>query len=156
MSVPKVGVGIIIKNTEGKVLLGHRIGTHGKNTWSFPGGHMEWKETPIQCAIRETYEETGLEVTNLKFLGFTNDIFEEQNKHYITLFYVGDAISENVELKEPDKCSGWQWFMWDNLPQPLFLPLQNLFKNDPENSFVLDALKPCRTHNYQEAKKLIM
>ncbi len=33
--------------------------------WGFPKGHLEDGETPAQAAIRETAEETGLEVLNL-------------------------------------------------------------------------------------------
>jgi hypothetical protein len=29
---------------------------------------------------------------------------------------------------EPEKCAEWAWFSWDDLPQPLFIPIQNLFK----------------------------
>jgi 8-oxo-dGTP diphosphatase len=28
--------------------------------WSLPKGHMEYKESDIQCALRELYEETGI------------------------------------------------------------------------------------------------
>ncbi|MDI2113062.1 NUDIX domain-containing protein [Commensalibacter nepenthis] len=31
--------------------------------WSFPGGHTEGNENPFETAIRETYEETGIELT---------------------------------------------------------------------------------------------
>jgi 8-oxo-dGTP pyrophosphatase MutT (NUDIX family) len=34
--------------------------------WAFPGGKLEEGETPEMAAIRETYEETKLAVTNLK------------------------------------------------------------------------------------------
>jgi 8-oxo-dGTP diphosphatase len=29
---------------------------------------------------------------------------------------------------EPEKCEEWGWFSMDNLPNPLFLPLQNFMK----------------------------
>lgn len=29
---------------------------------------------------------------------------------------------------EPEKCDGWEWFDWNKLPQPLFIPVQNLQK----------------------------
>ena len=35
----------------------------------FPGGRMESDETPIQCALRETYEELGIAETDISVLG---------------------------------------------------------------------------------------
>ncbi len=35
----------------------------------FPGGRMEAEETPVQCALRETYEELGIEEKNIEILG---------------------------------------------------------------------------------------
>lgn len=35
----------------------------------FPGGRMEAGETPIRCALRETYEELGIENTDIEILG---------------------------------------------------------------------------------------
>jgi 8-oxo-dGTP pyrophosphatase MutT (NUDIX family) len=40
---------------------------HAKlNKWLPPGGHMEANETPPECAIREAFEETGLEIELIK------------------------------------------------------------------------------------------
>jgi len=33
---PKIGVGVMIINKEGKILLGKRKNAHGDGTWSFP------------------------------------------------------------------------------------------------------------------------
>src|SRR5262245_31889419 len=77
----KVGIGVFIFNEAGHVLLGKRINSHGHGTWGLPGGHLEYGETPIECAIREAREETGLILTHLKEGLFTNDIFQEENKH---------------------------------------------------------------------------
>lgn len=40
----------------------------------------------MQCTERETEEETGLKVKAVSLLTATNDIFEAEGKHYITLF----------------------------------------------------------------------
>jgi 8-oxo-dGTP diphosphatase len=124
---PGVGMCVIVTK-DNKVLMGKRIGAHGENTWSFPGGHLEFNETLEECATRETKEETGIQIKNVRIGSFTNDIFEKEKKHYITLFMVADYDSGDVGIKEPDKCLEWNWFEWDNLPSPLFLPIQNLLK----------------------------
>ena len=123
----RVGVAAVIMR-EGRILLGERIGSHGANTWATPGGHLELGESIEECAKREAYEETGLVVESFKKLTFTNDIFEKENKHYVTLFVVGTSSSGEPKITEPDKCKQWQWFSLDELPEPLFLPLTNLLK----------------------------
>lgn len=72
----KTGIGVIIYKS-GQVLIGQRIGSHGANTWSFPGGHLEEGEKPEATARRELFEETGLKVNILSPAGFTFDYFEE-------------------------------------------------------------------------------
>lgn len=123
----RVGVAAIIVR-DGRILLGERIGSHGAHTWATPGGHLEFGESIEACAARETLEETGLVVSSFKKLGFTNDVFEQDNKHYITLFVVGTSDEGEPQVMEPNKCKQWQWCALDDLPAPLFLSLNNLLK----------------------------
>lgn len=51
---------IVLKDD--KVLLIGAKDDKGKLFWSFPKGHQEADETDIETAIRETKEETGLDV----------------------------------------------------------------------------------------------
>jgi 8-oxo-dGTP diphosphatase len=125
VSQPRVGVGVLVWYDR-KVLLGRRRGAHGAQTWSFPGGHLEFGESWEACAAREVREETGLELDSLGFAAVTNDVFVDEGKHYITVFMQGQARSSAAERREPDKCEGWQWFDWSDLPSPLFLPIRNL------------------------------
>ena len=131
---PKVGIGVIILKDK-RVLMGKRKNSHGQDTWSFPGGHLELNETWEDCARRETMEETGIKIKNIRFSAATNDIFTLEEKHYITILMLSDYDSGEVAIMEPEKCSGWEWFDWDNLPSPLFLPVENLLKNN-YNPFV--------------------
>lgn len=122
---PKVGLGVyIIKDN--KVLLGKRIGKHGNGFWSAPGGHLEFGESWEECARRETLEEAGIEIKNLRFVGLTNDIHEAEDKHYVTIAMLADYDSGEVKIMEPEKLERWDWFAWDELPVPLFLPMQHL------------------------------
>jgi 8-oxo-dGTP diphosphatase len=126
---PLVGVGVLIRKN-GKFLLAKRKGSHGSGTWSPPGGKLEFGEEIETAAIRETYEETGLMITGLRFLTATNDIFKEDNKHYVTLWLKAEYTSGKPKIMEPDKLShAWEWFSIDQLPSPLFIPLQNLLKH---------------------------
>ncbi|MEQ3515674.1 NUDIX hydrolase [Pseudoalteromonas sp. BZB3] len=125
----RVGVAVVIIR-DGKILLGERIGSHGANTWATPGGHLEMGEEIAACAIRETLEETGLKVSGVSQLGFSNDVFNPLNKHYVTLYVVANGVEGEPEIMEPNKCLGWQWFALDELPKPLFLSLENFLKQD--------------------------
>ena len=120
-----VGVAVIVLREE-KVLLGRRRNTHGEGTWAFPGGHLEFNESVENCAKREVREETGLEITNIRFGSFTNDVFKREEKHYVTLFVVADSLPGTPEVREPEKCDTWQWLAWGDFPEPRFLPIENL------------------------------
>ncbi len=123
---PSVGVGVLIVK-DNKVLLGKRKNAHGEGTWCPPGGHLEFGESFEDCARRETLEEAGINIKNIRLITATNDIFSKE-KHYITLCFLADYDKGEVTIKEPEKCERWEWFAWDALPTPLFLPIENLIK----------------------------
>jgi 8-oxo-dGTP diphosphatase len=123
---PQVGTAIIITK-DNKVLLMKRKGPHGTGTWSTPGGHLDFGESPEQGAVREAKEEVGLEVIDVRFRAVTNDVFDETGRHYITIWMEGESTGEPVIAAERE-VSEIGWFAWDSLPQPLFLPLENLIQ----------------------------
>jgi 8-oxo-dGTP diphosphatase len=121
----RVGVAVLIVK-DGQVLLIKRQGSHGAGSWATPGGHIDFGETPEQCGIRETREETGLEVGEPTFRSITNDLFEAEQKHYITIWMEARYISGEPRIAAPREMTEIGWFRWNQLPQPLFLPLANL------------------------------
>lgn len=125
---PKIGVGVLILKDE-KFLMGKRIGSHGSDTWSPPGGNLDFGETVIECAKRETLEEVGIEIENIQIVKFTEDIFPKEQKHYITFWVLSEYKSGDVQVLEPDKCEQWDWFEWKDLPKPLFIPMKNLINS---------------------------
>jgi 8-oxo-dGTP diphosphatase len=126
MHMPRVGIGVLIFNAQNELLLGQRQNSHGAHTWSPPGGHLEFGESFEACAIREVTEETSLRIENPLVIGVTNDIFQADNKHYVSIF-LRAAYSETQTIinNEPDKTTGWEWFDPGRLPENLFLPLAN-------------------------------
>ena len=122
---PTVGVGVLVMR-DGLVLLGRRLGSHGAGTWALPGGHLEFGESIEACAAREVLEETGLEIETALLGPCTSNVFPVEDKHYVTVFVQAIPEAGEPQILEPDKCECWLWFKWSELPQNLFLPLQNL------------------------------
>ncbi len=115
---PRVGVGVMILK-ENKVLLGKRKGSHGEGQYAFPGGHLEYMESFGKCAERETEEECGIEIKNIRF-GFLYNLKKYAPKHYVHLGLVADWEKGEPQVLEPEKCEGWSWYDLDDLPKPLF------------------------------------
>lgn len=127
--VPRVGVGVFIFR-DGKFLMGRRRGAHGEGTWSIPGGHLEFNETPEETAIREVKEETGCDIKNVSFGAVTNDIFTDEQRHYVTLWMTSNLANGEPVITEPDKFVDQTWIDFDSLPAPLFLPWEQLKESE--------------------------
>lgn len=113
---PCVGV-MIFK--DGKILMGKRRGRHGDGEYAFTGGHLEYLESFEDCARKETLEEAGIIIKNIKFLCLANYSKHEDRQDIL----VGmTADWESGELKDfPEERVGeWQWYDLDNLPSPIF------------------------------------
>ena len=127
---PKVGLAVfVIKNSKFVMML--RQGAHGAGNWGLPGGHLEFGETWERCAKRETMEETGVEIKNVRFMALTNDVFDE-DKHYVTIFVTATWVSGELINCEPEKCLEVAWFKYDTMPKNLFLPIKNLLATYPD------------------------
>ncbi len=126
---PRIGIGVFVIR-DGKFLMGHRKGSHGAGHWSIPGGHMEFGESFEDTAKREVMEETGLSITNVRFGAVTNDVFESEGKHYISVWVLSDSLEGDPAITEPDKFVDQEWVDIDHLPEPLFLPWQQLLKSE--------------------------
>ena len=104
---------------EGRVLLGKRKGSHGEGEYAFPGGHLDYMETIEECAKRETFEEAGIDIENIKFQ-FLANVRKYKPKHYIHIGVIADYKRGEVQIKEPDKREKWDWYSFDILPEPMF------------------------------------
>ncbi|MBS4168720.1 NUDIX hydrolase [Parachlamydia sp. AcF125] len=132
---PLIGVATIVLRNQ-KILLGKRKGSLGEGQWACPGGHLEFGESVEACARRELKEETGLDAISLRLGPWIENVMEQGQNHYITLFVLVDRFSGEPQLLEPHKCEGWEWFDWEDPPSPLFPTIVSLRDKFPLNDLL--------------------
>jgi len=93
--------------------------------WVPPGGKIEAGESPRQCAIRELWEETGLEAPRLEFRGLIHEASPDPNWEWQIFVYLarepdGVLVTEN----HPDDVA---WFPIDTLADGPIPPSDRLF-----------------------------
>ena len=118
---PKVGVGVIIVNENGDVLVGKRNGSHAKY-YSIPGGHLEMGESFEEAAIKEIKEETSITLIKPKVISVTNNLetFKKEGKHYISVILLSEEFNGEPKAMEPEKCDKWFWADPQKIPEPHF------------------------------------
>ena len=97
---------IIIK--EGRVLLTKRaLSLQEGGKWCLPGGHIDIGESAEDAVKREVKEETGFEVTSLKFLFYYDEFLPELKNHSVTLVFRIDILGSSNKNNE---VSDFGWF----------------------------------------------
>lgn len=119
----RVGIAVMIVK-DGKILLGKRKGSHGAGEYAGPGGHLEHMESIEGCARRETLEEAGIEIENVRFLKITN-LKSYSPKHFIEIGLFADWKAGEPRVLEPDRTENWDWYDLDALPTPIFTSIPN-------------------------------
>eukprot|EP00033_Pygsuia_biforma_P001059 GCRY01001206.1.p1 GENE.GCRY01001206.1~~GCRY01001206.1.p1 ORF type:complete len:132 (+),score=9.20 GCRY01001206.1:84-479(+) len=98
-TVPRVGTAAFVLNDKNEFIMGTRKGSHGSGKLALPGGHLEFGESWADCVLREVKEETDLDVVDAQYVTCTNDVFEAEKKHYITLFFFCRLKDKQAEPK---------------------------------------------------------
>ncbi|MDX7985745.1 NUDIX domain-containing protein [Xenorhabdus sp. 12] len=124
-----VGVGVIIVNDNGEILLGKRTSQHAPY-WSIFGGHVDPGESFEECAIREIKEEIGLTIQSPQVYGICNNLetYRQEGKHTVSVCLLAHYCGGEPKLMEPEKCEQLIWCTPDNLPEPHFEASRNAIK----------------------------
>jgi len=141
-----VGVGVMIFSDE-KILLGKRHEDNnvsksimgGEGSWTMPGGKLEYGESFEEAAIRETQEECGIILNNIKVMCVNND--KSEKSQFVTLGLFSDDFTGKEKVMEPDKITEWKWFSLDNLPEKLYLPTRKMIQNYRQNKYYIEDNK---------------
>ena len=134
--------GAILVNKKGQVAVVNNRG----HSWSFPKGHVEPDEAVIQAALREVYEETGIdnvqymsELGNYeRYASRKNDNEPEAEFKTITMYLF---VTENVKLSpnDPENPEA-RWVDPDDVTQLLTHPKDKEFY-ESKKSEVLKLIK---------------
>ena len=113
-----VGARGVIIDDRNRLLLIQRSDNH---RWAIPAGAMELGESIEQCAIRETWEETGLRATALTpFAFYTNYTYTNGYGHTYQQILMSFRIHtwEGKLLRQTEESVDAGFFPLDNLPGP--------------------------------------
>jgi 8-oxo-dGTP diphosphatase len=124
-SEPRVGVGVLLVDQHGRVLLTLRKRPPEAGCWSIVGGKVNFLEAIEDCAIREAYEEVGLKIAIDSLLCITDHILPAEDQHWISPAYLAKAPAGEVLNCEPDKTHDVQWFRYEELPPNLTMTAKN-------------------------------
>ena len=83
---------VILRNQEGRLLAVSR--KDDPEAMGLPGGSIEPGETPEEAIVRETREETGLEISNLQ------EVYRGQCGENISVGFVADYKGEPFQAEE--------------------------------------------------------
>lgn len=116
---PKVGVGVVVRDEAGRLLLVRRGVGPGKGAWALPAGFVDAGEDPRGAAARETLEETGLVVE----VGAVLEVYPGPavtGGHGASLFVAFEATVTGGDLAAADDATDAAFFAPDNLPALAF------------------------------------
>lgn len=100
---------VVIKKGEEILLLRHK--QRNQDIYACLAGFVETGENLEQALIREVREETGLEITNIRYAGSQSWPFPDQ----LMVGFYADYKSGDIKIQE-DEISDAKWFRRDNLP----------------------------------------
>ena len=105
-----VNVAVIHEN---KILLTQR---DDFETWVLPSGGVEDGESIAKAALRETKEETGLDVELIRLVGVYSRISNISPVHAI--LFTAKPVGGEIKCQEGETIAV-EWFAFDELPSPL-------------------------------------
>lgn len=104
---------------DGRYLMLHRTVKENdinRDKWIGIGGKFEEKESPEDCLLRETKEETGLTLNSYKYCGIVTFVSDKWGTEYMHLFHSDDFSGEIIDCDEGELC-------WVSIPEIYNLPL---------------------------------
>lgn len=137
----RLGVGCCVVNRQGNVFVGQRVDTD-KPAWQMPQGGIDNNESPLEAALREVYEETG--ISKLEFIHESdkwhyynipeelrptswNGKFQGQKQKWFLFRFIGNEDEVLLGGEEPE-FREWKWVKFEELPKLAIDFKRNIYK----------------------------
>ncbi|MGZ0201579.1 NUDIX hydrolase [Streptomyces sp. RM1] len=118
------GIAAAIVVSEGRVLMVRRRVSEGQLSWQFPAGEIEPGESREDAAVRETHEETGVEVAAMKLLG--ERIHPKTGR--LMSYTACEVVGGTAHVADAEELAELAWVAQGDIPQyvpyGLFKPVQ--------------------------------
>lgn len=129
-----IGVGIIIKNNENKILMLLRNDDAKKTdsdmrlegTWTLPSGKVKFGETIEAAGIRKTKQECNLDVSKIKVICVQNDV--NSYAQFATFGLIAEEYSGNIKLPKTDELVKYDWFAVKDMPENTCIPTRRIIE----------------------------
>ena len=144
----RLGVGAVLFNAHGQVLIAQRIDTPG-DAWQMPQGGIDEGEDPRETVFRELEEEIG--TANAEIIGesdgwLTYDLpkdvrktiwkgrYRGQKQKWFALRFLGTDADIDLEAHKHPEFSTWKWADFETIPD-LIVPFKKSLYQDIVNTF---------------------
>jgi mutator protein MutT len=124
-----VGVGAVVLNESGEVLLTLRRKQPEAGRWSIPGGAVEWFERCSDAIKRECLEEVGLTVEIVRLLTVVDHIVPDEASHWVSIEYLVRIVSGNAGNYAHYENADMGWFPLNALPSAVTQPTREALES---------------------------
>jgi 8-oxo-dGTP diphosphatase len=120
--------GVLVKDS--KVLLSQKKSGPFQGLWDFPGGGIEFKETPEEALKREFLEETALRIDQFRLVQVISHFTEYHHQeklnqfHLVGIIYQIDSFTPMPQLIPEEELS---WATYECLDPQRLTPLVNKY-----------------------------
>jgi 8-oxo-dGTP diphosphatase len=105
----EVAVGAVIRRGD-EILLVRRARGAAVGQWAIPGGRVEFGEGLKAAVAREVLEETGLDITVGRFLGWAERMGDDPGPyHYVILDFAGELVDPAAAPRPGDDADDVAW-----------------------------------------------
>lgn len=138
--------GIMLANTEGKIFVGQRVDRAPEgDAWQMPQGGIDEGEDVEEAALRELFEETGINADLIDIIARSRDEYfydlpddlvgkvwrgkyRGQRQYWFLMRFKGVDEDVNIETVHQE-FSAWQWVAPDRLPHLIVPFKKRLYEN---------------------------